>query len=394
MWKTVKLRDVCDFENGDRGKNYPSKSIQTETGVPFINAGHLSEHGQVEFENMNFIPEESYELLGSGKVKNGDILFCLRGSLGKAALVSGIEKAAIASSLVIVRPKVEILNNYYLLYFMKSGLCKTQIQEYKGGTAQPNLSGKSLSLFKILLPPILEQQRIVAKLDAIFDEINKSIDFDKRKQQQIDGIKYQIFDSIFEEEKYSKIKLNDVCLKITDGSHNPPEGITQSDFSMLSAKNVFNDSINYKKPRYLNYKDFESENKRTDVKKDDVLLTIVGTVGRCAVVSSKDIQFTLQRSVAVLKPIKEKILPRFLMYKLQKLALYLNTEARGVAQKGIYLKTLKEILISLPPIEKQLFIVKKIDEVFNRIEILKYILDNKLIQYESLKSSFLKNELT
>jgi len=85
-WQTRVLGDVCSFENGDRGTNYPSRSAQTRHGIPFINAGHLTDEG-IDIESLNFIPRERFDLLCNGKIRRGDILFCLRGSLGKFASV-------------------------------------------------------------------------------------------------------------------------------------------------------------------------------------------------------------------------------------------------------------------------------------------------------------------
>jgi type I restriction enzyme S subunit len=92
-WQTKTLGELCSFENGDRGENYPSKSVQTTSGVPFINAGHLSESG-IDFSDMNYIPRERFELLGNGKIRKDDILFCLRGSLGKFASVGDLRDCA------------------------------------------------------------------------------------------------------------------------------------------------------------------------------------------------------------------------------------------------------------------------------------------------------------
>ena len=91
---------------------------------------------------------------------------------------------------------------------------------------------------------------------------------------------------------WSQQKLGDLCTKITDGSHNPPKGIEASDYLMLSSKNVFNDELTFENPRYLSKHDFETENRRTDVCAGDILLTIVGTVGRAAVVPENSKKFT------------------------------------------------------------------------------------------------------
>ncbi|MEY2922603.1 MAG: hypothetical protein RL108_1229 [Bacteroidota bacterium] len=167
---------------------------------------------------------------------------------------------------------------------------------------------------------------------------------------------------------WKKYCLNDLCRKITDGSHNPPKGIEYGAFLMLSSKNIFNDAINYDNPRYLNEEDYFSENKRTQVEFDDILLTIVGTIGRVAVVPEYHIPFTLQRSVAVLKPKFELIFSRFLMFSLQNILEHLVNESRGVAQKGIYLKQLREIEIYIPSLKEQQQIVALLDEAFAAID--------------------------
>ena len=131
-----------------------------------------------------------------------------------------------------------------------------------------------------------------------------------------------------------KVKIKDICVNISDGSHNPPKGIEYGDYLMLSSKNIFDDEITYDDPRYLSKDEFDVENRRTKITKGDVLMTIVGTVGRTAVVGENQ-SFTLQRSVAVLRPNQEVCMSRYLMYALQGKRLFIESQAKGVAQKGI-----------------------------------------------------------
>lgn len=185
-------------------------------------------------------------------------------------------------------------------------------------------------------------------------------------------------------------KLGEICKKITDGSHNPPKGVVSSDFMMLSSKNIYDDLIHFEDPRYLTQNDFEIENKRTDVQHNDILLTIVGTIGRVAVVSFNHPKFTLQRSVAVLK-IKEEIIDsRFLMYSLQNILKFLSDEARGVAQKGIYLNQLKSIEIPLPSLPEQQRIVAILDEAFAAIAKAKANAEQNLKNAKELFESYLQ----
>ena len=158
-------------------------------------------------------------------------------------------------------------------------------------------------------------------------------------------------------------KLGEVCIQITDGSHNPPSGVEQSEYLMLSSKNIDDDFITLDSPRFLSYSDYIAENKRTTVSEGDLLMTIVGTIGRVSIVPAGLNGICLQRSVAVIKPNKEIINNRYLMYQLQNMRPFLEKEARGVAQKGIYLKQVSQLDIKLPELEHQMQIVKVLDKV-------------------------------
>ena len=169
---------------------------------------------------------------------------------------------------------------------------------------------------------------------------------------------------------HEHFRLSEVTEIITDGSHNPPKGVEGGDYLMLSSRNVFNDSINLEKVRYLSKKDYEQEDKRTSLKDLDVLLTIVGTIGRAAVFKSDLGMITLQRSVAVIRPWQSKLNSRFLMYSLQSMLSTLLSESRGVAQQGFYLDQLRNLNLFVPPLEKQREIVEKLDSAFTEIDLL------------------------
>ena len=157
-------------------------------------------------------------------------------------------------------------------------------------------------------------------------------------------------------------KLGEVCIQITDGSHNPPSGVEQSEYLMLSSKNIDDDFITLDSPRFLSHSDYIAENKRTTVSEGDLLMTIVGTIGRVAIVPEELKGICLQRSVAVIKPERKVVNNRYLMYQLQNMRPFLEKEARGVAQKGIYLKQVSQLDIKLPELERQVQIVKVLDK--------------------------------
>ena len=171
-WQWCKFSDILEIQNGDRGKNYPSKSKLTtnNTGLPFVSAINL-ENFQISTRKLLYLQPEQSEKLKSGHIKAGDCLLCIRGSLGKFGFAKH-SGGAIASSLVILRLKDDdIILSKYLKIFLQSPLFAAQIQNYQNGTAQPNLSAKDLSNFLVPIPPLTEQDRIAYKFEEIIEAL-------------------------------------------------------------------------------------------------------------------------------------------------------------------------------------------------------------------------------
>ena len=176
----VKLGDISKLINGDRGKNYPSQADITDDGeIPFINAGHLN-GGSIDFSEMNYISQDKYDKLNSGKFQKGDILYCLRGSLGKKAIVNNDINGAIASSLVIIRPDPEKVSGEYLMLALDSPAIKKQLVKANNGSSQPNLSAASVREYEVELPEFSIQKEVVEKLIKV-----RSIIDNRRQELQL-----------------------------------------------------------------------------------------------------------------------------------------------------------------------------------------------------------------
>lgn len=172
-WCWCRFSEIFQIINGDRGKNYPAKSTLSKQGIPFISALNLKNNTVEKDDQLLCVSESQYNKLGSGKLEKGDMVVCIRGSLGKHGIFP-FEKGAIASSLVIVRQ----FNNSEILYkflniYLDSSLFNQEIKKYDNGTAQPNLAAESFKQFLFPLPPLAEQKRIVVAIEKMLSLCEK-----------------------------------------------------------------------------------------------------------------------------------------------------------------------------------------------------------------------------
>ena len=184
-WEWVRLGDIAQAVNGDRGKNYPKREEYVASGIAWINAGHITDDGYLNADKMNYITQNKYDSLRSGKIQRNDLLFCLRGSFGKVARIEPFCEGAIASSLAIIRLFNTALREYLFIY-LKSPQAANELNKYANGTAQPNLAAKDVLKYLIPLPPLAEQHRIadkVSKLFAQLDAIDKAYEEYRELQQ-------------------------------------------------------------------------------------------------------------------------------------------------------------------------------------------------------------------
>ena len=178
-WTIARLDALSSFENGDRSSNYPSGPAIKSAGIPFFSTKNLSDY-RLRFTDLDFITQEKFDSLRSGKLQDLDILITLRGSVGKFGLFKATEHITtgfINAQLLIIRClEPEIVP--YIVTFMKSDDFAKQISLLSSGAATPQLSAGKLADVLISLPPLAEQHRIVAKVDelmALCDQLEASL---------------------------------------------------------------------------------------------------------------------------------------------------------------------------------------------------------------------------
>lgn len=366
-WHTARLSDVCHFENGDRGKNYPGKSALLDDGIPFVNAGDLQE-GVVRLDGLSFIAPSHYEKLSNGKFSQGDFLFCLRGSLGKFAYVNRAIKGAIASSLIIIRPQ-DGLHPDYLKHYLGSGLCEKEIALHANGAAQPNLAASSLKQFKIPLPSLDEQKRIAVILDKA-DQLRQ-----KRRQAiaLLDTLTQSIFlemfgDPVSNPKGWALATLGDVIHQASDGPHVSPQ-YSDEGVPFLSTRHVARGRIIWQDLKHISEEDAKIHWRKCKPERGDVLYTKGGTTGIAAHVDF-DEPFAVWVHVALLKTKHDVVSPKWLECMLNGNYCYQQSQTytHGIANRDLGLKRMVKIKIFVPPLERQVEFIERTNALAHVIQ--------------------------
>lgn len=185
--------------------------------------------------------------------------------------------------------------------------------------------------------------------------------------------------------------LKYISSRISDGSHNPPKN-SEKGIPLLSATNIHDHIIDIDNAaRWITEEQWLSENQRTQIEPNDILLTIVASIGRTAVVKNE--RFALQRSVAVIKP---KINSEFLSYYFETpyIQKFMLDNAKGTAQKGFYLKSLARLFCCVPPLAEQQRIVECLETLFAKLDEAKQKTQDVLDGFKVIKTATLHKAFT
>ncbi|WP_342471990.1 restriction endonuclease subunit S [Metasolibacillus sp. FSL H7-0170] len=188
-WKLTKIKYVSSLLNGDRGENYPSGNDFVDEGVPFITSHNLNSR-YVDELTLKYISKERYNLLRGIKIKKNDIIYCLRGSVGKNALVTN-DGGTIASSLMGIRANKKV-NAEFLSYILNSKMEVWNRSMLTTGSVSDNLSAENVGTYLFTLPDLNEQLDIVnylneemLKLEKLMLIINRQIEKLKEYRQAL-----------------------------------------------------------------------------------------------------------------------------------------------------------------------------------------------------------------
>jgi type I restriction enzyme S subunit len=160
----LRANAIVDVKDGNHGANHPVKADWTECGLPFITAAQVN-RGDIDYEGAHKISGLPLQKLRVGFSEPGDVIYTHKGSVGRTAI--NTQPCVLSPQTTYYRPNKEILFNKYLMYFFQSVFFTRQVDNVKSQTTRDFVPITQQYLFFILVPPVQEQYRIVAKVDQL-----------------------------------------------------------------------------------------------------------------------------------------------------------------------------------------------------------------------------------
>lgn len=318
----------------------------TSTGVKFVSVKDMS-NGFLSLENTKYISEEEHkELYARCNPEKGDLILSKVGTTGVPAIVDTTEPFSLFVSVALLKFDCKCIDVEFLYYMLMSPLVQAQATENTRGVGNKNWVLDAIASTMVVLPPLVEQKRIVAKIEELLplvdryaasyeklEQFNAKFPEDMKKsilqyaiqgklveQRPEEGTAEELYRQIQTEKKRlikeGKIKkekplpeiaedeipfdipeswkwcrLSDV-IDVRDGTHDSPKYVPVG-IPLVTSKNLVNGVIDYGNVKYITQEDADKINVRSMVDDDDILFAMIGSIGNPVLVK-KDREFCIK----------------------------------------------------------------------------------------------------
>lgn len=339
-----------------------------------------------------------------------------------------------STDILVFSTREPVLPQIVNYYFNQSKFIEYAVGNSKGINL-PRVSENVILNAVFPLPPFVEQQRIVDRIESIFAKLDEA---KEKAQAVVDGFelrKSAILHKAFtgeltakwrEEHKLNSnesfecvqkellkinrkkikkvinnstlpeipsewryVELDDVAKQITDGEHSTPERVDDyGGYYLLSARNVRDDAMKLDDVDYISQKEYERISHRCNPQKGDVLISCSGSVGRVCVIND-DNYYAMVRSAAMVSVVKCN--PRFIMYMImaEPVQREIQQLSKQTAQANLFIGAIAALKIPFAAVEEQNEIVHILDSLIKKEKQAKEAAESLLDQIDTMKKAVL-----
>jgi len=390
-WPVKRLGDLSDLITKGTTPTSVGHAFVPK-GINFVKVESISENGQFIESKLARITRECHNALRKSQLKSGDILFSIAGALGRTAFVTDdIIPANTNQALAIIRlKKSDDVSTEFVLKALSTGIVLEQIEKFKGGVAQLNLSLAQVQEFLIPLPPLPEQQRIVGILDKAFEGIATAKTNTEKNLQNARALFESHLQSVFTQrgKGWEEKTLEQIAITFGRGKskHRP-----RNEKKLYGGKYPFIQTGDIRNADHFitEYSQTYSEAGLAQSKlwpKGTICITIAANIAETGILGF-DACFPDSVIGVVANPKEADV--GFVEYLLQSFKVRLQAKGKGSAQANINVGTFENERFPFPSVAEQKRIGSMLDVLHEENQRLATLYERKLAALEELKKSLL-----
>lgn len=370
-WEVRELHEILSDKL--RHGIYKSQEYVDPKGVRILKMGLLDVSDRIDYQYMERVLVSDSEIK-KYRIHEGNVIFArtsmMTGGLGNCGIVmKHTDPIIFDGNLLCAEIDTKIAEPTFIFYYFKSKYGQNEIARITGGTQSRNLAGSQLVKVSVILPPKSEQ----IKLSKILSDLDTKIEIIKNQNQVLKQITQTIFKSVFINfdrvtkfdnselgpipKGWNIVSFQDFTEKFTTGL-NPRKNFVLGNGAnyYVTIKNMNdNDVILDDKCDKIDDGAIKKINLRSNLEKNDILLSGVGTIGKVYFIDEKPNNWNINESIFTLRSAQNVITPIILYHALlnQDFQNYIQENSVGSVQKGIRMSDINNYNFALPNIETQ-----------------------------------------
>lgn len=393
-WEQRKLGEIS--ESFEYGLN--AAATEYDGKHKYIRITDIDDSTHLFLQDNLTSPDVDFSTVDDYLLQKGDVLFARTGaSVGKTYIYRPSDGDLYFAGFLI---RAKIKSDYDADFIFQNTLTDnydSYIRITSQRSGQPGVNAQEYANFALSVPCLAEQK----KIGAYFTNLDNLITLHQHKYDKLIQFKAAMLKKMFPQngankpeirfkgftDAWEQRELGEVLSFLKDGTHgthkNSDEGIY-----LLSAKNIKNGEIiiDETSDRKISKEEFDVIHSTFKLQRNDVLLTIVGSIGEVAILKNPDIM-TFQRSVAFLRP-NEELISSFLKTEIESDVFQkelLDRKSQS-AQPGVYLGELGKIPFAVPLLKEQ----QQIGSYFRSLDNLITLHQRKCDKYKSIKAGLIR----
>lgn len=394
-WQWVFLSDISIIQEGPGIRKHQYQ----DEGIQFITVTNILEGSVDLLKSQKYISLKEYEeKYKHYTINKGDIVTACSGATwGKSAIYENDIPLMLNTSTLRLRFFNDLGDNKYLYYLTKSNYFKSNLALHLTGQ-QPNYGYSHYSKIPVPIPPLQEQQQIVAILNQAFEAIDQAKANIEKNIANAKELFQSKLNAIFSQkgDGWEEDKLKNITTKIGSGA--TPRGgqaaYKESGISLIRSMNVHDAGFTSKKLAFIDNEQAAKLN-NVIIEENDVLLNITGaSVARCCLAVKEFIPARVNQHVSIIRPVKDKIDSNYLHFLLtskKNKDLLLGIGEQGSTRQAITKVQIENFVVSYPKsIEEQKSLIAEVTTVKTKSKKIIKIYQDKLNNLEDLKKSILQ----